>query len=88
MLKGEQKEAVLAEEEKSSWCSLKWLIHQLFVTAKESDQDLSSGTAVVICLIKSIMAEQISSREYGLSAVVLSFSRATLECICNCAFNV
>ena len=38
-LKEEQKEAVLAEKEKSSPCALKWLINQLFLTAKESDQD-------------------------------------------------
>ena len=88
MSKEEQKEAVLVGEEKSLRCSLKWLVHQFFVTAKESDQDLSSGTEVVICLIKSIMADQISSREYGLSAVVLSFYRATLERIRNCALNV
>ena len=88
MSKEEQKEAVIAGEEKSLRCSLKWLIRQFFVTAKESDQDLSSGTAVVICLIKSIMAEQIKSREYCLSAVVLSFYRATLERIRNCALNV
>lgn len=84
MSKEEQKEAVIAGEEKSLRCSLKWLIRQFFVTAKESDQDLSSGTAVVICLIKSI----VSSWEYGLSAVVLSFYRATLERIPNCALNV
>ena len=66
----------------------KSLIFQLFVLAKNRAYNLPNAsverpTIIVICPLKSIMEEQITSNEFGLSAAELRFDGETLNSIRN-----
>ena len=52
--------------------------------AKGNELDSSLCTAMVICPLKNSTAEQISSQEFSLSAVELSFDGVMLDRIRNC----
>ena len=95
VLKSEQKEAVESLLKGRDVFGVlptgfgKSLIFQLFVLAKtraSNSQNASSverPTNIVICPLKSIMEEQITSNEFGLSAAELRFDGETLNYIRN-----
>ena len=66
----------------------KSLIFQLFVLAKNRASNspkasVDRPTIIVICQLKSIIEEQITSNEFGLSAAELRFDWETLNSIRN-----
>ena len=66
----------------------KRLIFQLFVLAKHRvsnspNASVERPTIILICPLKSIMEEQITSNEFGLSAAELRFDVETLNSIRN-----
>ena len=62
----------------------KSLIYQLFVLAKSRMPTTSSRpTMIVICPLKSIIEEQITSNEFNLSATELRFDSDTINAVRN-----
>ena len=62
----------------------KSLIYQLFVLAKSQMPTTSSWpTIIVICPLKSIIEEQITSNEFNLSAAELRFDSDTINAVRN-----
>ena len=62
----------------------KSLIYQLFVLAKSRMPTTSSRpTIIVICPLKSIIEEQITSNEFNLSAAELRFDSDTINAVRN-----
>ena len=91
VLKSEQKEAVESPLKGRDFFGVlptgfgKGLIFQLFVLAKNRDSNSSNAssverpTIIVICPLKSLIEEQITSNAFSLSAAELKFPNCVLK---------